>query len=75
MPAVMGTGCSLLIAGLHQTWWVGLMMTSLSLAVPLVLALPPAGLQGSLRWEGVETAAGWVVRWDPARPREKQRSL
>ena len=49
-------------------------MTSLSLTVPLVLALPPAGLQGSLRWEGVETAAGWV-RWDPARPREKQRSL
>ena len=72
MPAVMGTGCSL-----HQTapWLVGLMMTSLSLTVPLVLALPPEGLQGSLRWEGVETAAGWVDRWDPARPREKQRSL
>ena len=75
MPAVMGTGCSLQIAGLHQMWWVGLMMTSLSLTVPLVLALPPAGLRGSLRWEGVEMAAGWVDRWDPARPREKQRSL
>ena len=75
MPAVMDTGCSLLIVGLHQPdqLWVGLPMTVLPLTAPLVVSQSPVSQLGWLRLEGLEAAAGWV-HWDPLRPREKQQS-